>query len=322
MNAADSKARSRATANFYRAAGRSGDAARQSDDRLQRLTEYAERLTEADFRPLLDAAAAEIGAEPADAYLLDGRWHQLRGASSADQHRVSYIGTWVRSKGGVRYPRLTARTFRHGGQSIVVDGWPALIDLFERGSAPRPPAPATRPAPADDPAPDREAAAAARAARLWASASADASGHPYLARKHVGSHGLRLLGDKLVMPLRDLDGRLWSLQFIDGAGNKLFLRGGRTRACFHRIGRPDGVPEVLLIGEGYATCASAHEATGHPAACAHSAGNLLAVAKALRSRYSDADMILLADDDPAGRTACERAARAVNGRVAAVGGGH
>ena len=37
---------------------------------------------------------------------------------------------------------------------------------------------------------------------------------------------------------------------------------------------------------------------------------------ALRKRYPGADLVLLADDDPAGRTACERAARAVDGRVA------
>lgn len=288
----------------------------EQDDRLRRLIEYAERLTEHDFRPVLDAAAAEIGAAAPDAYLLDGRFHRLRGATPADQHRVGYVGNWCCSRAGVRYPRATFHTHRHGGQSIVVDGYPLLIDLFERGAIPAP-APASRPAP--EPEPDYDAAAV-RAARIWASASVDAAGHPYRTRKRVGAYGLRRFRDVLVMPLRDLDGRLWSLQFIDAAGDKRFLRGGRTAGCFHRIGRPDGAPAALLIGEGYATCASAHEATGHPAAVAHSAGNLRAVAEALRSRYPAADLILLADDDPAGMRCSEVAARAVNGRVATVGG--
>ena len=288
----------------------------EQDDRLRRLIEYAERLTEHDFRSAFDAAAAEIGAAAPDAYLLDSRFHRLRGATPADQHRVGYAGNWCCSRAGVRYPRATFHSHRHGGQSIVVDGYPLLRDLFRLGALPAP-APATRPAP--EPEPDY-GAAAVRAARLWAGASADAAGHPYLTRKRVGAYGLRRFRDVLVMPLRDLDGRLWSLQFIDAAGDKRFLRGGRTAGCFHRIGRPDGAPAVLLIGEGYATAASAHEATGYPAAVACSAGNLRAVAEALRSRYPAADLILLADDDPAGMRCSEVAARAVNGRVATVGG--
>lgn len=297
------------TIQFYQAAGRSGD-------RLHRLIAFAEHLTEADFRPVLDAAVAEVGAAPApDGYLLDGRFRRLHGATPADRGRVGYRGEWITSRAGVRYPRATLWTHRHGGQSVAFDGWPSLLDLFERGAIPAP-APTTPP-PDPGPGPDH-AAAAERAARLWAQAKPATAAHPYLAHKRVGAHGLRQFdGDVLLMPLRDAAGRLWSLQFLDAAGGKRFLRDGRTAGCFHRIGRPDGAaPNVLLIGEGYATVCAAHEATNHPGAVAHSAGNLLAVAEALRGRYPEADLILLADDDPAGRRCSEAAARAVNGRVA------
>ena len=49
--------------------------------------------------------------------------------------------------------------------------------------------------------------------------------------------------------------------------------------------------------EGFATGASIHECTGHAVAVAFNAGNLEAVAIALRSKYPDLKIIIAADDD-------------------------
>src|SRR5262249_9007911 len=62
------------------------------------------------------------------------------------------------------------------------------------------------------------------------------SDHPYLTKKGVAAHGLKLEGDKILVPLRDIDGELWSVQRIFADGTKLFPEAGRTKSLFHQIG--------------------------------------------------------------------------------------
>lgn len=63
---------------------------------------------------------------------------------------------------------------------------------------------------------ERQAAAASIAAVRWAAAK-PVQAHPYLERKAVMAHGLRLEGDMLLIPLRDSAGTLMSLQTIAAA---------------------------------------------------------------------------------------------------------
>lgn len=167
--------------------------------------------------------------------------------------------------------------------------------------------------------------AAARAAALW---DGSAPGpHPYLDRKGVQSHGIRVAGDgTLLVPVRDGDGRLWNVQRIlavkpvEGP-EKLFLKGGRKSGLWHVIGDVvRGAP--LLIAEGYATAASLHEATGRPALVAFDAGNLIHVALAARISHPDSLLLICGDDDSAsdvdsaknsGRLKATAAAKAVRG---------
>ncbi len=163
-----------------------------------------------------------------------------------------------------------------------------------------------------------QAEAAARALALWGKARPASSQHPYLVKKRVQAYGVRVLGPSLVIPLRDVAGKLYSLQFIAEDGGKTFLTGGRKRGCYYAIGRPNG---DLCICEGYATAASIHEATGYATASAFDAGNLEPVARALRGKFPRLRLILCADNDtetdgnPGVRYA-EAAARAVRGFLA------
>ncbi len=163
-----------------------------------------------------------------------------------------------------------------------------------------------------------QAEAAARAARLWRKSRPASNQHPYLARKCVQAYGIRLLGQSLLIPLRDVSGQLHSLQFIMPGGEKRFITGGRKRGCYYAIGRP---VDALCIAEGYATAATIYEATGHATACAFDAGNLEPVARALRGKFPGLRLILCADNDqetennPGVRYA-ESAARAVRGLLA------
>ncbi len=161
-------------------------------------------------------------------------------------------------------------------------------------------------------------AAQAKAQRLLARARPAFDSHPYLKRKGVHAFGLRQLGEALLMPIRDVDGELCSLQFIYPDGSKRFLTGGRLRGCYTPLGRPQG---VLLVAEGYATAATVHQATGHACAVAFSAANLLPVAVALRNKFPQVCMVIAADNDAhtpgnPGLTAANEAARAVGGAVA------
>lgn len=101
--------------------------------------------------------------------------------------------------------------------------------------------------------------AARRAGEIWDRCMDVDPAHPYLRVKGVAAHGLRQWYGLLVVPLRDVSGRLWSLQFINPAGEKRFLRGGRVRGLFHVIGRP--TPRTWIV-EGYATGVSVHEHFG------------------------------------------------------------
>lgn len=157
-----------------------------------------------------------------------------------------------------------------------------------------------------------------KALSIWKAARPALSDHPYLVKKGVGNHGLRLHRDTLVIPMRDSAGNLHSLQFIDGEGNKRFLSGGRKKGCYFPIGKP---LDSLCIAEGYATAASIYESTGLPVAVAFDAGNLEAVALALRGKFPEIEITLCADNDEQtngnpGLTKAREAAAACGGLLA------
>lgn len=124
---------------------------------------------------------------------------------------------------------------------------------------------------------------------LWAS-----SAFPYLVGKNTDAHGIKQYLREIIIPARDINGRVTSLQFIDEHGNKRFMSGGKVKGSFHLIG---SVKKMIYIAEGYCTGASIHEETRSPVAIAFFAGNLKPVACALRDKYPDARIIIAADDD-------------------------
>ena len=139
----------------------------------------------------------------------------------------------------------------------------------------------------------RRQLAAADALKRW-TVAIPCSHHDYLTRKGIQSHGAKVEGDKLLIPMRDTAGTLHSLQTIAPDGTKLFMSGGRVKGCYFGIGKPKG---ALIVCEGFATGASIHECTGHAVAVAFNAGNLEAVAVALHSKYPALKIIIAADDD-------------------------
>ncbi|UQA71435.1 toprim domain-containing protein [Stenotrophomonas maltophilia] len=191
---------------------------------------------------------------------------------------------------------------------------------------------------------EREEAAAKAANVLWNRALPADAHHPYLVRKGIHAHGLRVaawpvrnsaglvfryIDNALLVPVMNAAGRIVSLQAIfpraDPAlgRDKDFLCGGRKQGCFHVIGKP--LPgEPIAIAEGYATAASIHQATGGCVVVAWDAGNLAAVARAWRSAVPDGSFVICADNDQwtrqpldnPGVTHATRTAAEIDARVA------
>jgi putative DNA primase/helicase len=139
------------------------------------------------------------------------------------------------------------------------------------------------------------ACVAALCEKKWQSLS-PALSHAYLDRKQVESFGLRLDVDKIVTPIRDADGKIWSLQYVDPKGNKLYEKGGQKAGHFHVLGDIN-VGKTILFGEGYATCASLHMATRLPVVEVFDGGNIGPVMDALAPRLVGRDLIVCGDDD-------------------------
>jgi antirestriction protein ArdC/phage/plasmid primase-like uncharacterized protein len=169
------------------------------------------------------------------------------------------------------------------------------------------------------------------------------SDHPYLGSKGLAmDHGA--LYDKLdksiVLPASDINGQVWSYQKIYGDGQKSFLAGGKISGCMfvattsawesvangsqkvalqYALGR-----DRIYIAEGYATASTLAEALKTPVIAAFSSGNLEEVAKSIRSRAPNAEIVICGDDDRAtelkrgknpGKEKALAAAQVVNGRA-------
>lgn len=153
-----------------------------------------------------------------------------------------------------------------------------------------------------------------------------------LARTHIGesmylnNKGLQgphpLLADgSLALVLRTLDGTITGAQVIHPSGKKRYLSGSRKRGAFISVGDIPERVDTVLITEGYATALSVASLEGGLVLAALDANNLLPVAQTVRQRWSEAEIIIAADNDVApdgpnvGKEAAEKAARAVSGFI-------
>lgn len=170
-------------------------------------------------------------------------------------------------------------------------------------------------------------ATAKTAANIWAKATPATNEHPYIKKKGIGAHGVKVIVSGscegwLAVPMEDIDGKLWNIERIapekpkDGSTDKKGLYGGRRNELFFILGEKDtGRP--WLVAEGFSTGASLHEATGNPVFVSFNAGNLPHVAMVLHKAYPKQKILICGDDDWAtkgnpGRTKAEEAGRAID----------
>ncbi|PTQ89815.1 PriCT-2 domain-containing protein [Agitococcus lubricus] len=112
-------------------------------------------------------------------------------------------------------------------------------------------------------------------------------------------HFLMFKKGSIAVPLRDTEGKIWSLQYISSTGVKLFPKFGRKVGLFHVIGYLKDA-KVIAQAEGYATAASIHMATEWPVVVSFDCGNMVNVAPFIRQQAPDAKILMCGDNDDNG----------------------
>lgn len=134
-----------------------------------------------------------------------------------------------------------------------------------------------------------------RAQNIWESTPYLTYSHEYLKKKKALNYGLKVAGEGfLIIPLSDISGELWTLQFIDNHGKKRFLRNGKKSGNFFMFKQS---MKHIFICEGYATGSSIFLAMQESVVCCFDAGNLAYVASLLAQKYPDSELIFCADND-------------------------
>lgn len=143
------------------------------------------------------------------------------------------------------------------------------------------------------------------AADAWIHAS-DIGSHSYFDKKGIQPPpGIRYGKDEkgnsaVIIPYRDVAGVIQTVQFISEFG-KFFAKGTTKEGAFFTLGSLDGAKTVYLC-EGVATAVSIWESQNKaiPVLSCADAGNLPAVAKAIRKKHSQSEIIVAMDSDAAG----------------------
>jgi putative DNA primase/helicase len=252
---------------------------------------------------------ASLGYQPPE-YLEPGKFHRFPAPGKGRSNRAGWVKLFEDLKGAV-YGDLSQGVAEAWEPGNAHHGAPLSAD--ETAQARR----------------TREQAqwmrwneAATRARRIWRATRAAPRDHRYLTTKGIPPMGARASGDALVMPITDLAGRIWSLQFISPSGAKRMLKGGRKKGCHISLADIPAHPPKVYICEGWATgvtiATDLHP--GEHVLAAVDAGNMRPVALAVRERWPDVEIVIAADDDRTtagnpGVGAALDAALAVSGRV-------
>ena len=290
-------------------------------DALQQWLPNNTRSTQdlrAQFASFLRSHDVDLRGEPE----MDGSWHRVT-INGERKSNASYRGF---DDGGV--PNGQLKLFK-GDETLQWRG-EAVEMSREQREAVMAQAEHNREKKAEDLAKERDAAAKT-AFGIWKNAPhwATQKRCDYLKRKGVDGYGVKALDDgRLLIPLRDTNGRLHNVQFV--GKDKFFLENGRKEGLFHVIDPKrqleSGVAKALFIAEGYATAASVHKATGLPTLVAFDGGNLVKVAKEVREKYPDLQICIAADNDHqlplrglpnVGLEKGREAAKAINGKLIA-----
>ncbi|EAJ1255102.1 hypothetical protein A0Y59_07980, partial [Campylobacter lari] len=139
------------------------------------------------------------------------------------------------------------------------------------------------------------------------------SNHPYLKKKGF-SENFYLKQDNrgsLLIPLKDENGKIWSVQRIFPNGDKIIgviktkeekeqgiEYSAKKSGCFHIVGAKSLEHcKEFIITEGFATAATIYKALNKPVIMGVDAGNLLKIVESLKNKFQNTPITLIADND-------------------------
>jgi len=255
-----------------------------------------EKLVSPPEAQLIEAMRA-AGLQPPDEILMDGKIHRFRSGTKGEPGHGDKPGWYLVFGDGIPAGRFGCW---RAGMEITwrADVGRKLTEFEEMAHARR----ISESKVLREAAQERQHQVASETVeKIWLSGGAAHPDHPYLKRKGIQTHGVRITGDgRLMAPLYDADGTLSTLQYIDEQGGKLYHPGGQTGGKFWMLGTMDE-PGTLFVAEGFATAATIHETTDRPVVVAYSASNLVPVTGTLREMYgATQDIVIVADHDASG----------------------
>ena len=255
-----------------------------------------EKLVAPPEAQLIEAMRA-AGLQPPDEILMDGKIHRFRSGTKGEPGHGDKPGWYLVFGDGIPAGRFGCW---RAGMEITwrADVGRKLTEFEEMSHARR----ISESKVLREAAQERQHQVASETVeKIWLSGGAAHPDHPYLKRKGIQTHGVRITGDgRLMAPLYDADGPLSTLQYIDEQGGKLYHPGGQTGGKFWMLGTMDE-PGTLFVAEGFATAATIHETSDRPVVVAYSASNLVPVTGTLREMYgSTQDIVIVADHDASG----------------------
>ena len=255
-----------------------------------------EKLVAPPEAQLIEAMRA-AGLQPPDEILMDGKIHRFRSGTKGEPGHGDKPGWYLVFGDGIPAGRFGCW---RAGMEITwrADVGRKLTEFEEMSHARR----ISESKVLREAAQERQHQVASETVeKIWLSGGAAHPDHPYLKRKGIQTHGVRITGDgRLMAPLYDADGTLSTLQYIDEQGGKLYHPGGQTGGKFWMLGTMDE-PGTLYVAEGFATAATIHETSDRPVVVAYSASNLVPVTGTLREMYgATQDIVIVADHDASG----------------------
>lgn len=127
----------------------------------------------------------------------------------------------------------------------------------------------------------------------------------YLTKKQIGDIEINNIKftekDQILVPARDIDGKLWTIQTINPTGSKRFEKEALKRGNFYIVNKDklEDNKDPLFITEGFATAISIYQATDSQidTVASFDATNMKEVVKNIKATYPNRQIIIMADND-------------------------
>lgn len=117
--------------------------------------------------------------------------------------------------------------------------------------------------------------------------------------------GVRFESNTIIVPIRDIDGKIQSIERIFPDGKKLFWKGAKKQGGCHVIGK---IKDKIYFSEGFATSASIHLATNQACVDCFGLNSIEQVVDLYRGKFPEKELIICGDKNTSEGSQSERIA--------------